>query len=345
MDRPTVNSMPSSEIKKAFDFIADCADDARDKFANVISCPSPLNEFLAIQKGLLSEYGGSSADLGDFRCFPSEIMLQVCASLDIASLLAFSRVNRRAGQIARSLRDYSPVITHALIAIHALLRTGVASHFTISQLREVLHEENCSICGWFGGFLFLPTLRRCCYRCINSSKELSVVPMETLEKWSEAYSIRPRELPIPILLSARGEYRGVPFYKEQQVELVAAESIQAAAPKMNQMYGVAGLAPHIYRFMATTKLPFLDPVTLQRQSGVGCEGCLASYDDFELNYLLQDIGSAGDGLQVNPEFKGMTNSEIENVLYSEAGFVGHYRRCWKAQYFLKGLYPDRDVTI
>ncbi|KAI0545840.1 hypothetical protein F4679DRAFT_559953 [Xylaria curta] len=57
------------------------------------------------------------------------------------------------------------IAEHGTECLFALLRSGMANHFTIESLYSVFTMGECEICHRFGGYVFLPTLTRCCFSC------------------------------------------------------------------------------------------------------------------------------------------------------------------------------------
>ncbi|KAL4801335.1 hypothetical protein ASPSYDRAFT_722281 [Aspergillus sydowii CBS 593.65] len=94
-------------------------------------------------RSLLRTINAISSTLGNLQVLPPEIVYEICVLLDIQSLLSFRHVNSRAQQIVRTTRGYEAAITHALEALSVILKTNIASWFTLSDLFEVLCTRDC----------------------------------------------------------------------------------------------------------------------------------------------------------------------------------------------------------
>nr|CEG04634.1 unnamed protein product [Fusarium clavum] len=120
---------------------------------------------------------------------PPEIISCILLELDIASLRWFSQSNRQARHVTTELPQYRQVVQHGPEAIKAIVQAGLSDCFSYRELHRALIQEQCSLCGKFGGFLFLLTCTRCCFACINTSAELNVLQMSCLREASERFSI------------------------------------------------------------------------------------------------------------------------------------------------------------
>ena len=153
-----------------------------------------------------------STSLGQLDVLHLELIHEICLYLDIESLIRFRQVSRRAQQSVGTSRFYRETTTHALDALCTLLRTKVGSQFTLTELFTALCTRDCLLCGSsFGGFLFLPTLLRCCFSCIQKDRLPRLVPYADA-KWyisskcktaSKTYSLLKS---LPILRTIPGIY-------------------------------------------------------------------------------------------------------------------------------------------
>ncbi|KAK3385738.1 hypothetical protein B0H63DRAFT_560273 [Podospora didyma] len=120
--------------------------------------------------------------------FPLELHFIVLRHLDIASLSALGQVNRRARAAVTAMPEFNQVVTHAIEVLGAVLRTCMASRFTIVQLNDVLHTAKCQNYIRSGFLLFLPKLSRLCFDCLTAMDQPIVFVMLTPEmahKWTE----------------------------------------------------------------------------------------------------------------------------------------------------------------
>ncbi|KAL2218245.1 hypothetical protein M432DRAFT_640344 [Thermoascus aurantiacus ATCC 26904] len=93
---------------------------------------------------------------GEEKLYPP-INAGILLLLDIASLFQFRQVNIRAREVVSALVEYRSIADHALGALRAVLRTGIAPYYTIRDFYTALCTRDCLLCGVFGGFIFLPS--------------------------------------------------------------------------------------------------------------------------------------------------------------------------------------------
>ena len=79
--------------------------------------------------------------------------------------------------------SFPRVRTHAPDALRALLSTGAANHFSVVDVKRALRRTECASCGErFGAYLYLLECRRCCWRCLSTSRELLPVVKDAVER-------------------------------------------------------------------------------------------------------------------------------------------------------------------
>ncbi|CCF37277.1 F-box domain-containing protein [Colletotrichum higginsianum] len=235
------------------------------------------HKFGYIRSSLFKSFASSlDANLGRLESFPLEILTSVCLFLDISTAFHFSHVNRRAREIVATIREYRQLSEHAIDCVCALLRTGVASRVSITSLYSALSTKNCHLCGSFSGFLFLSTATRCCFSCIETAPSLRATSLAKLSKAS-GVPVRQLKKSIPTLHTLSGVYTMEEVTRTRRTFIVA-ESHCLDALKRNEIkesqltFDLWSQSP-ILRFMASSSLPFLDPITEEIQTGVSCRGC------------------------------------------------------------------------
>lgn len=235
------------------------------------------------------------------RCFGWVLLLQV---------------NRRAREIISSIWEYRQLSEHALECICALLRTGIAPHVSIDTLYSALTTKICHFCNSFSGFLFLPTATRCCFSCIETATTtgLRAAP---LTKLSTASGVSPRQLKktIPILHTLPGKY-SMDEVKRTRRALVVAETHCLDVLRRNKVKEAQSTfnswrQSPIWSFMASSSLPYFDPITNQIESGVSCKGCQQAVEDAPSEE---------------------THRRRERV-YSREEFMAHFQQCKEARNF------------
>ncbi|KAF2663973.1 hypothetical protein BT63DRAFT_444403 [Microthyrium microscopicum] len=102
--------------------------------------------------------------LGAMSILPVEVIQMTLLEVDLKALLQFRAVNRHAQQLVEGLHEYKAVITHAQLALRGSLRIG--AQITLRALNDKLCTTKCDGCGDFGGYLYLITCQRVCFRCI-----------------------------------------------------------------------------------------------------------------------------------------------------------------------------------
>lgn len=136
--------------------------------------------------------------LGDMDMLPLEIINMILGDLDIEILMRVIAVNKRGRQLVETLPPFKTVQIKAPTAIRAMLTTNIARYFTIGHLFDALQSQACSGCGKFGGFLYLPTCSRCCFRCLSRSSKFSMLPISMA---TEKSNLQCPEIPasLPVL--------------------------------------------------------------------------------------------------------------------------------------------------
>ncbi|XRM42717.1 hypothetical protein ABZX51_005928 [Aspergillus tubingensis] len=266
-----------------------------------------------------------STSLGQLDVLHLELIHEICLYFDIESLIRFRQVSRRAQQSVSTSRFYRETTTHTLDAFCALLRTKVANQFTLTELFTALCTRDCLLCGSsFGGFLFLPTLLRCCFSCIQKDRLPRLVPYADA-KWyisskcktaSNTYSLLKS---LPILRTIPGIYSMQEVSSKGRRQLVTMDDIiRVVGSKPTSDEEATWTAAKSYSnlpFMATTTLPYLDRPSGRIEPGVCCIGCQVSLEEG----LTKGMRFGSDGLV------------LRDRVYSHERFIGHFGECLKAQ--------------
>ncbi|KAF5007523.1 hypothetical protein FDECE_6170 [Fusarium decemcellulare] len=252
--------------------------------------------------------------LGELNRFPAEIISFILRYLNIQTHFRFRQLNRRACTLSTDLspREYGPVLKHGPEGYRGLLRARLAQHFHITDLYNQLIRPGCELCGLFGGFLFLPTLRRCCFSCISLAPELSVVSLSYLATITNISTKRLDRLLEMKLRTVAGCYSMMDGRAGRPKMLVAR---QPALNTLHAKLGTVNIAPaklsHIYqesqRYMAATAFPYYDPKTGEVDGGVSCKGCQIRHEE--------SFGS----------LRG------RDRVFSRSGFLAHFPTCPEAR--------------
>lgn len=182
-----------------------------------------------------------TSEFGILHELPPELMSIVLRGLDLCSFFKFRQVNRQARAISTNLWEYQLVSRYGLEGLRGLLRAGLAQYFTIDDLYRPLVTDGCSICGAFGGHLFLFTAERCCLGCLQSSAHYRVLTISTFAKLARIYPNRLSRLPKLCLRTVPGIYnmlqtparrpRHLVFQKKATQTLLATKAIDEDAIK------------------------------------------------------------------------------------------------------------------
>jgi hypothetical protein len=253
-----------------------------------------------------SRHSDFDFDLGRLGRLPFEIVSLICLELDVTSAVRFSHVNRTAREVLTSIREFRHLSAHALEGLCVLLRTGLASHVNALDVYSTLTTQNCSLCGSFGGFMFLPTAARCCLTCLASAPAMQVAYLSRVADATgvEAGALQKR---LPVLHTLPDSRRCIVAVQPHALEALRNErglgeaEAEAAASRWPDSLTL--------RFQAATSLPYLDRMTGEVQSGVSCKGCQLAFEgDFLDDHL-----------------------ELRDRFYSRQGFMDHFEECAAAQ--------------
>ncbi|SPQ26040.1 891fd1c9-617d-4767-ab14-0078807203f2 [Thermothielavioides terrestris] len=265
----------------------------------------------AVRSSVFQTFGRAQAqaqqaqvpDVGRLRCLPFEIVSLICLSLDVSTAFRFSHVSCTAREVLASIREFRQLRAHALECLCVLLRSGLAAHIGVSALYAALTTQNCSLCGSFGGFFFMPTATRCCLACVASAPTMRV---GYLTRLADAVGVPAGELEgqLPVLRTLPASRRSVVTVRHALGSLrekgVGAGEAQAAASRWPDSLTL--------RFQAATSLPWVDRVTGAAEASVSCKGCqLAFESDYSDDHL-----------------------ERRDRFYSRSGFVKHFAECGPA---------------
>lgn len=265
-------------------------------------------------------------DAGAFSRLPLELVHLVYRQLDIASLMRMRRLNRSARQTVDALPEYRLLTTHAVSALGAILKTGVAPKTTIAALHTVLCTAECAVCGAFGGCLSIPTCSRCCFTCIRDADELSM----TTPKAAESYfglGYSDMQTMIAVLRTLPGKYSDQQTSRSRRFLVISMAQARKAANELrlepvkidarqSEIFHQKQLKEErVRRLMTAIVMPHLDVRTGDVQMGVSCKGCQVNLER-----------------RVRPGPSGHFESKQKrDQLYSREGFLAHFNDCMAAR--------------
>ncbi|KAF5026925.1 hypothetical protein F66182_955 [Fusarium sp. NRRL 66182] len=258
----------------------------------------------------------SNAGLGSLDRLPPELLHDTLFRLDMHSLFKFRQSNLRSRQTVDSLKQYQMVVLYGLNLFCALLRTRLAIGISLHDFYNALCTKSCSLCGEFGGFIFLLTWTRCCFECLGEAPETQVQSLAAVQKqfhltkaelgqltcfktlpgiYSMDESVHKSRITIVSL------HRAISTFRRQPQALARAQS---SSSERNKKFG----------FMASCALPYYDKRSGKVEHGVSCAGC-------QLALEKDIIGTRGEKWA----------SEARDKVYAQSGFLEHFRWCEQAQ--------------
>ncbi|KAK0433654.1 hypothetical protein EV421DRAFT_1718425, partial [Armillaria borealis] len=237
---------------------------------------------------------------------------------DIQTLVtSFSLVNRRARVIVSSSLTYQRLRRHAERALVAMLRTKVASFYTLADVYNVLcGDPYCTRCGDFGPLLWLPECSRCCMSCLRKAPDLMPISRHAATK---VFGIPKSALArLPTVCTVPGDYgfakkdytvRRQYLSFRHAVEIAGGEAHVSASPRRQAAFIQMQRRENIARYMVATPLPYFDKRSGKTDRGIHCEGC-------------REVVMEYKGETVNDE---QLDKEIhrQNMVYVSSDFVHH----------------------
>ncbi|KAM0427207.1 hypothetical protein ACHAPT_007635 [Fusarium lateritium] len=119
------------------------------------------------------------ASVGLLDHLPTELLHQTITQLDIRSLINFRLSNRRTAELVDSLPQFRAISTHAQNALRGILAIDTGRWITCATLYEKLCTSKCDFCGAHGGYLYLITCKRACFRCLSTHRSCHPLPLDT----------------------------------------------------------------------------------------------------------------------------------------------------------------------
>ncbi|KFX88233.1 hypothetical protein O988_09100 [Pseudogymnoascus sp. VKM F-3808] len=282
-----------------------------------------------VQNSLQTAFDISPATaLDGFNSLPEELMEMILENVDIFTYFRLRQVDRFTRIRLTARQEYQLVAKHGLEGLRGLLRSGCASSFHIMDLYRALTTDRCAICREYGGFLFLLTVTRCCFNCLQSSPRLRVISTSdfaktagisksklsksygsTLRTVSGQYSTKSRR-DLQVLWSAPGRDRAPRRRPKKLIlEANAVEALESQAIlKKNPISGLLGRAEEPnQRFMACVPFPSYDTSTGKTEHGVSCKGCQTMFE------------------------YGVGTFRCRNTEFSSVDFLFHFSHCGEAR--------------
>lgn len=269
--------------------------------------------------------------------FPVEILCDIVRRLDLHALLKFRQVNQRAREIVSAVVEYRRVMEHALDAVLAFHRVGMASHVELMNLYALLCTDACSFCGEIGHFVFMPTQQRCCIACLEREDSFHTIQLTECEyntlkgyqngSFSIVRTVRQVYHPHDKTFSEK-RYRLASLWA---LPLGVERPKTADEPIIRSYYKEPEKQGFHYscRFACTTDLPVLEirGKEARIQKGVSCKGC-------DLNSLADDWAHRDDGFW---QLGACGRARPDLRPYSSRVFMQHFKWCATAQEIWKAV--------
>lgn len=279
--------------------------------------PNELSRFLhTINNRYVHQSDGTTTAptkfLGDLSALPLEFLADMVEYLDLQTILSLLRVNKSARAVIQFVLSFQLVTEHVPDALLALLKTGVSNRLILADITHLMSQKNCSFCSSFAGFLFLPTLKRCCLLCLQNHSKLLVTTTSGAEKlvMASAFRIRRRFQPVK---NIPGAFDICQYKWDLRVNLVAVDELTKTFPLMAHDL-IAPRPRDIYRYMAAIPLAYHDRKTGRIERGVFCRGC-------------KDVGRVRQSRYTSP----YNSVSYIPYVYSEEEMMRHFESCLEAK--------------
>jgi hypothetical protein len=133
-----------------------------------------------------------NGSLGVLGALPGHLIQKIFEEhVDIASLMKLRASSRALRELVDGMPKYSTIVRQASHSGQDMRTIRLASGFTCHDLWIAFSAKECAHCGQFGGFIYLPTCSRVCYRC--SMEATACRPLD-LVAVKQCYSITRYEL-------------------------------------------------------------------------------------------------------------------------------------------------------
>lgn len=265
----------------------------------------------------------SDAGLGRLDLLPRELLDDIMLRMDVLSLFNFRQTNLRSRQTVDSLRQYQLVVVHGLNLLCALLRTRLATGVSLFDFYYALCTKACALCGDFGGIMSLLTWTRCCLNCVLRAPEIQVRSLASVRK-----QFRLTKAKVDQLRSFK-TFPGIDSMDEsvckpRRITLVSAHQAILVSGQQPPDASIAQAQPantrrgEEYNSAGSCALPYYDRRTGRVDHGMSCAGCQLAL-------------KKGIGIISTSQGPAVWAFEARDNIYSQDGFVEHFRWCEQAQ--------------
>ncbi|CAI6334344.1 unnamed protein product [Periconia digitata] len=255
--------------------------------------PCPQFELERIKKKAIQNSNADDSPRSRIFTLPVEILCAIFIQLDICSLLTLARLDFSppdALHLLQILQDWH--VFAKIAAFPKLLAVASAlecRHWTIGTIFDVIQDERCVMCGYFGDILDLMTPERRCFRCFIHDDIIRMQSLESiskLQKCSEDSIEQPEEQRstllkmleenIPVIRLIEGNYGGdgdgIARSRHQMFDMIALKTkfpTEFREPEDN--WSVRSRL----QYATSIRAPFYDMETLSYKEGYFCRACAA----------------------------------------------------------------------
>lgn len=213
--------------------------------------------------------------LGHLDLLPLETLTDVLLRLDLLSLTIFRRVNKHAMQVIDSIPQYQRIYQHCPHILRDIISTE-AGHFSLGTLYEAFCNPYCTLCGDFGGYLYLITCLRVCYICFTENKLF--LPVSGKQACTITRYSRKNLQQLPHIRSLRGRYADSGQLCRSRLQLWDRKAVFLAQTNTPGHEKSDRRCNDSRRFMAVTYAPYFEQPFKIASLGLYCLGCSESHE-------------------------------------------------------------------
>lgn len=282
---------------------------------------------------------------GNLSVLPLELLHVVMLSLDLTSIGMMRLLNRTFKHLIDTSVEYQNLILHVSPPLEYLTYMKLASTANFGALHQELTSSECRYCGDFGNFIFIPTLSRCCFNCIDYSPQLVVIDAAIAGRFFSVSEKVIAEIPrIPTIGSGwdfdlTNQYRSKTVVSYQQTrdhviylwkhhpEKVPGCMIRGANFDDYRFAMPAGLPSQdeSLRFLVCIPFPYLNTHTHAVERGLCCRGC--EQKAYKISFFFQHPMDLDEESAEELEIA----VQRQNKAFTQEGFLRHFEECGDAK--------------
>jgi hypothetical protein len=119
--------------------------------------------------------------LGALDVLPTEILLHILQTLPLRDLLQYRNLSKSNRQFVDSIAEFSEISRYAQHTLRCIIAIQTTAEITLVTLYQALCDRHCDACGSLTQHIWLPTCRRICLRCPDTSSHGLAVPLTKSE--------------------------------------------------------------------------------------------------------------------------------------------------------------------